>query len=428
MAKKIEENKDIPKNVKKIKNKKNKDNTSSAIKEGYRFSHIIESEQDVQTIEKDVISSKSKTVIIILLVCLLAVTMATGWNYLAPDRVLDNIEKGISGNRGDDFPTFISGTKVSSGNFLYEGKYLSYVSDTSLVCLNKSAGEVISRPISFAQPAIKIGGDNFLTYNIDGNGYQIDTLGETKVKNEVENSIIQGDIAQNGSYGFITEAEGYLSEMVIYNSSDEIIYTYSFSDYYATSFALNKTGTKAAVSAITSKNGDFESAIYIIDFRNEEPDAIIEESGTLIYACEFMDNGAIAAVGDNKAMMVNSNYTDVDKYEYDGLTLTAFNFDQNSAGVISLSPSSDGGNCHLVYLDKNGSLNKISDTEYRITSLDIYNDRIGALSTDNIIFFNTTGEETGSADAGIDAQSIALHSGESAYVLGLTEIRDVSFN
>ena len=141
-----------------------------------------------------------------------------------------------------------------------------------------------------------------------------------------------------------------------------------------------------------------------------------------------MDNGAIAAVGDNKAMMVNSNYTDVDKYEYDGLTLTAFNFDQNSAGVISLSPSSDGGNCHLVYLDKNGSLNKISDTEYRITSLDIYNDRIGALSTDNLIFFNTTGEETGSADAGIDAQSIALHSGESAYVLGLTEIRDVSVN
>lgn len=427
MAKNIEENKDTPKDEKKkLKNKKIKQKKSAVVKEGYRFSHIIDGEQDVQTIERDVISSKTKTVVIILLVCLLAVIMATGWNYLAPDKVLDNIEKGISGNKGDDFPTFISGTKVSSGNFLYEGKYLSYVSDTSLICLNKSAGEVINRPISFAQPAIKIGGDNILTYNIDGTGYQIDTSGDTKVKNEVDNAIIQGDIAENGTYGFITKAEGYLSELVIYNSSDEIIYTYSFSDYYATSFALNKSGTKAAVSTVTSKNGDFKTAIYILDFRNEEPDAIVEESGTLIYSCEFMENGAIAAVGDCKALMVKSNYTDVDKYEYDGLTLTAFSFDPNSAAVISLSPSSDGGNCHLVYLDKNGSLNKISDTEYRISCLDIYNDRIGALCSDKTVFFNTSGDEIGTADSGVDAQSIALHSNDSAYILGMTEIRDVS--
>ena len=139
-----------------------------------------------------------------------------------------------------------------------------------------------------------------------------------------------------------------------------------------------------------------------------------------------MDNGAIAAVGDNESLMIKSNYTDVDKYGYDGLTLTAFSFDQSSAGVISLSPSSDGGNCHLIYLDKNGTLSKISDTDYRISYLDIYNGSIAALCADKTVFFNTVGEEVGSADSGVDAQSIALHSSNSVYVLGMTEIRDVS--
>lgn len=427
MAKHNNENNDkIKEEKKKLKNKKNKFKRPTQLKESYRFSHIIDADKEEKTIQRDLISSKSKTVVIILLVCLLAVITATGWNYLAPDKVLDNIEKGISGNQGDNFPTFISGTTVSNGNFLYSGKNLIYVSDTSLMCLNKSAGEVINRPISFAQPAIKIGGNFILTYNINGNGYQVDTLAETKVKNEVENPIIQGDIAENGTYGFITSAEGYLSELTIFNSSDEQIYRYYFSDYYATSFALNKNGTRAAVSTVTSKNGSFETAIYILDFQNEEPIAVIEENETLIYSCEFMDNGAIAAVGDNESLMIKSNYTDVDKYEYDGLTLTAFSFDQSSAGVISLSPSSDGGNCHLIYLDKNGTLSKISDTDYRIRYLDIYNGSIAALCADKTVFFNTVGEEVGSADSGVDAQSIALHSSNSVYVLGMTEIRDVS--
>ena len=56
----------------------------------------------------------------------------------------------------------------------------------------------------------------------------------------------------------------------------------------------------------------------------------------------------------------------------------------------------------------------------------IYNGSIAALCADKTVFFNTVGEEVGSADSGVDAQSIALHSSNSVYVLGMTEIRDVS--
>lgn len=393
----------------------------------YTFSHAVEEENVEAPVAKDVISSKAKTAVLILLVCLLSVIIATGWNYIAPDKLINSIQKGLSGNNGDDFPTSISGTKISGGNFQYSAGYLTYVSDTSLICLNKSAGKVVDRPISFSQPALKISGDNILTYNINGKGYQVDTAGETKVKNELDNPIIQGSIASNGTHGFITTEEGYLSKLSVFNSSNNQIYAYYFSDYYATSMTLNQSGTQAAVATVSSNNGDFKSVIYILDFSKEEPVATVDLGECLIYSCEFMDNGSVAAIGDNQSVLIKSNYSDVEKYSYDGLTLTSFAFDRSLGGVISLSPSSDGGNCHIVYINKNGALEKITDTQYRILSIDLYGGKVAALCDGGITaFFTSGGNEIGTADSGLDAQSLTMYSENSVYVLGITEIREVS--
>lgn len=421
------DNKD--KKTKKAKRFKTNDKSvkKQSIPMEYTFSHTVEEKREEKPVSKDVISAKTKRAVFILLICLLAVIIATGWNYIAPDKLINSIQKGLSGNNGEDFPTDISGTKISSGNFQYDGSYLTYVSDTSLIRLNKSAGKIVDRPISFSQPALKISGDNILTYNINGKGFQIDSVGNTKTKNEIENPIIQGDITNNGVYGFISTAEGYLSKLTVLNSADKQIFAYYFSDYYATSMSINQGGTQAAVATVSSNDGDFKSVIYVLDFAKEEPVATIDLGETLIYSCEFMDNGSIAAIGDNQALMIKSNYTDVDKYNYDGLTLTAFSYDRTRGGVISLSPSIDGGNCHIVYLNKNGYLDKITDTQYRISSIDLYGGKIAALCDGGITAFYTTGgDEAGTADSGIDAQSITMFGENSVYVLGISEIREAS--
>lgn len=436
MAKENNDKEQKNKNNKVKRYKKNSSDKSSTydIPMEYRYFQASETEEisrddKEQAVTRDVISSKAKTAVVIMLVCLIFVVIATSWNYLAPDKLMNSIQKSLSGKVGEDFPTFILGTKISPGNFQYTGEYLTYVSDTALICLNKSAGMVVNRPISFSQPAIKTAGENILTYNIDGKGYQYDTTGETKIKNELDSAIIQGDIAENGTYGFITKSDGYLSRLVVFDSSGSQIYSYSFADYYATSLSINSNGTKAVVSTVTSANGDFKTAIYIIDFTREEPVAILEENETLIYSCNFMNNGAIAAIGDTQALMIKSNYSDVERYNYNGLTLTSLSFDDSVGGVLTLSPSSDGGNCHIVYLNKNGSVQKIADTEYKMNSVDLYGNKIAALCDGGkAVFFDSAGQETGSADAGLDGQSIAMYSESSVYILGVTEIREASMN
>ncbi|MCQ4022137.1 MULTISPECIES: DUF5711 family protein [unclassified Ruminococcus] len=419
--------KDEKKEKKKRLKTENKHVEKKTVPMEYTFSHTVEETRVDAPVSKDVISAKTKTAVLILLGCLLSVIIATGWNYIAPDKLINSIRKGLSANYGEDFPTPISGTKISSGNFQYENGYLTYVSDTSLICLNKTAGKVVDRPISFLQPALEISGDQLLTYNINGNGFQVDSVGETKTRNELENPIIQGDIAGNGVYGFITTAEGYLSKLTVFDSSNKQKFAYYFSEYYATSMTINQSGTQAAVATVSSSDGDFKSVIYVLDFTKEEPIATIDVGKTLIYRCEFMDNGSIAAIGDNQALMIQSNYTDIDKYNYDGLTLTSYAFDRTQGGVIALSPSTDGGNCHLVYLNKNGTLEKITDTQYRILDLDLYGGKLAALCDGGFTaFYTTRGEEAGIAESGLDAQGITMYGENSIYVLGISEIREVS--
>ena len=55
-------------------------------------------------------------------------------------------------------------------------------------------------------------------------------------------------------------------------------------------------------------------------------------------------------------------------------------------------------------------------------------DRIALLDSGTIYGYSQTGEETGSWDAGGDAQKIVLYSRDSAYVLGISQIRQVSLS
>ena len=52
----------------------------------------------------------------------------------------------------------------------------------------------------------------------------------------------------------------------------------------------------------------------------------------------------------------------------------------------------------------------------------------GVLSSGKIYTYSDLGEETGSYDAGNDAKKILVYSNSQAYVLGVSEIRQVFFS
>lgn len=374
------------------------------------------------------ISKKTKAVITILLLCMVAVIAVAGWQNLSPDRLAGSVEKNFLDNgQGGGFPSALVGTKVDNGNIKLWDKNLAYVSDTSFVALNSNGGKVFDRQISFSDPAIVTKGNYSLIYNLGGLGFEIDTMGETIYKSDLKSNILAADINTHGVYAVLTQTDGYLGKLTVWNADNTQKYAYYFSDYYPSSVSVNEDGSLAAVSAVSSKDGTLRSVLYVLDLKSTEPKAMLEFDDNLIYSVKFMDNGNIAAVGDGAAVMVKSNYSDKQTYSYNKLMLTAFEIDHSGGVALSLSRSGDGRLCNLVYINQNGDTGEPVTTDLKISSISMYGDKIGVLSGEELYTFSKNGTQAAKADAGVDAKAVCMESESSAYILGISEVRFLRF-
>lgn len=374
----------------------------------------------------------SKPAVKRILICLaliivlgLAVFIISNSDSLTPDRISNWLKYDVFGSRDNGYPVQIIGTSVNDGNFLCDGDVF-YVSDTSFESLSSSGNEIGYSQHSFAKPVLCAAGDNVLIYNLGGNGYVTGTKEELNETKDTEKYIITADINSKGYYAVVTEADGYFSRLFVYNKDKENIYTYSFSEYYITSIALNDSGTGCVVCGVTGDNGSLLGAVYVLDFTSEEPVATYPLDENIIYGVEYLNSSIVCMVGNSSSYMLDIGRAKLSQIEYKQMELTAFDIDPDTDSlVLSLSRSGDGRKCSIEYINRDGEVIGVNDTDCEITSISLYKNRIAALDNTTCYLFDTSGSELSQADAGIGAKAIRLENTDSAYVLGINEIRKI---
>ena len=120
---------------------------------------------------------------------------------------------------------------------------------------------------------------------------QIEGYSKTLIEDDMDQKIVCGDIAQNGRFVLVTEATGYCSQLTAFLNDNEEQYTHKFMDYYVTGVALNQNGTKAAVTAVSAKEGALSSVLYLLDFGSVDPVAVVDLGETLYWDVSYGNNG-----------------------------------------------------------------------------------------------------------------------------------------
>lgn len=375
-------------------------------------------------------------VLLILLVCGLAVFLWINRGNLAPDRVGDWIQDSLLGmGVGPGFPTPITGSDIAKENLLLMDQDAAMVSDTSFVVLNKTAKELSNRQHSFSNPILRVAGSRALIYNLGGNTFQIESRSKTILKkDELTNNILAGDISQSGNFVIATESKGYFSKLTVYGKNsqatdqDDYLYRYYFSDYYITDVTINQEGNSVAAVGVTAFEGALRAALYVFDDykspdAKESPDYIFEDN--LILAVRYLDNGNIAVVGDRESYVVNPATKETLSYPYQQRSLANFEITSDTL-LLALSKSNDGRACDIALLDHNGTVSGEFSTSHKATSMSYRGGTVALLDSGVIYTYSSSGEETGDYDAGSDARKILMYTSNSAYVLGISEIRQVS--
>ena len=372
-----------------------------------------------------------KRAVIILLVLTFSVLFFANRDHINFRNIRNFIKYAVFNSESDQkFPRKLEGTVVNDGNFLRVDTNLIYASDTHFVSLNRYGRTDYVAQQSYSNPVLATAADCHLSlvYNLGGKEFAINNLDETIHKGEAPDKILVADVAKSGNYALVTEKDGYLSKLYVYNDKHEQLFAYSFADYYITSVSLNSKGDGAVLSGISAHNGTRISAVYVLDFSNEKPVLFEEFSDNIIYHVQHLNDKSVCIIGANATYTLNVRKKSFNTFEYGGKTLTAFDVNTSTnTFAISLSRSGDGRMCDIINFKTNGKMRNTVSTNLAVTSLSTYKNRFVVLSEDIAYLYTKDGRLLTQIDAGVDPRAIVLYSKSKAYVLGVSEVGRIVF-
>ena len=330
----------------------------------------------------------------------------------------------VLGNAGNGYPVDIVGAEVASGNFSVNQGHVAYASDTSFITLNSTGSEIANIQHRYSKPVLKSEGNRFLTYGIGTSGYQLQNFDSMLYSGEAEGAIYTGDIAQNGVYGIVTEGSGYPSILYVFNSNNNRIFKYSFSEYYINSIALNNDGTGGVACGISTDNGALKTGVYVLDFSKEEPVSTYTIENDTVVDCSYITSDKAVLVGQSASYIVKGGDEEYKKVDYEGKALANYCFNKDtSAFALALSKSGDGRSCVLEIYNDNGDNTSSVDTNYGAESMSLYKGTIAVLDGNTAYGFNSDGNQLYACNTGTGSKRIILTSDNTAYVLSVNQIR-----
>lgn len=359
----------------------------------------------------------------VLIVVMVGLALWMNRDSLKPENAWSWVVEQMTGARvGDGFPVSIPGSTVLESNFSAAAGSAAILSDTAFTLLGSDGKESLSLRHSFNNPAMNQVGTNFLLYNSGSTGYVLQSGEKTLCSGNAGRDILSGAVSGRGRYALGMQGSEGASDLEVYDSQGELLYTYLFAQDYITAMALNYDGSYGAVATVKSEKGELISKITILDFSKTEKITEYTISGNLILGMYWSQNGNLYAVGDSGLLMASSSNYEFQNYSYDGRQITAYCLASNRA-FVSVSAYAHRGASTLLVFDGSQECVKV-DTEKRITSISCSGGTVGTLEDNEVVFYDfTTGQEQARADGGADARSLALSSEHSAYVMGINEVR-----
>ena len=372
-----------------------------------------------------------KTLIIfgVIIVLVLSVALFVNRDNITWDNFSTWFSESVVGSTdGEGYPTDIMGTTVSKGNFRLIGGRACYASDTSYVELSDTAGNIINSQLSFSNPVVR-GTQNYsIVYGLSSKGYMINDAKKTKHKGTTQNLIFTADVNNRGEYCLVTEGSGYLSVLTAYNSDNEKLYEYSFADYYITCVSINDSGTGAVCCGVTTVNGAEHSKVYVLDFNSTKPVKEYEFTESVIYDSFYLSSDLVGAVANDAIYIMDFDSNTPKKTEFNSRTLKTYDYNPATKNlVVALSRSGDGRNCDILFFNSSGENEYTIKSNYRVDAISTYKGVLGILSEGSAYILEEDGTVVEKADPGNDAQSIILSDTDKAFVLGISEIREVEF-
>lgn len=318
--------------------------------------------------------------------------------------------------------SIIESDEVIPNNFINFGSDVAVISKSKFMILSPSLQKLLEINHNFRFPVVKNSDFKALIFDADGKDYIITTKSKILNKNSIENKIITGKISDRENLVLITESDEYCCELRVLSVNNKDIYKYCFAQMYVTDVAINDSGDKVAICGLKSEEGVTKSVIQVFDFKHEKPIFSKEFENNIFSFIEFFDDNDFAVIGDNLVLNIKNLGENIQEFNYNGKILCLHSFNKKSGVALSFSPTNDERNQYVIIFNKSGKHTNKIETEKRLKSIALYNNKILAVSESQIFILKPNGKILHQKKIPLSSQKALLASGLKAYILGKGEV------
>ena len=324
------------------------------------------------------------SVLAIILVCM--VYFAVRYRDMLTPESLRNY---VNISSGSALNTLGGAADVVGGNSSVYAAFsdgLAVATTTSVRYATPNGRRGYSQDAVFTSPALYASEDYLLAYDRAGNTLMLFDKNGLVASSEANGNIISATVSEDGVCSVISETDGYISCLTVFNRKLEPIFKWYNSEYYTISAAYHDDSRKCAVSAVTEENGTLHGKVLIFNVTAEGIESIASLGTTVPTEITTSKYGFTVAARNGAVYLdTEGNIFAQQKFSEPVRGICP---DGNGGLFFVLAPYTPEEKFILVHSNNQGLLSRKIKINEDILAIHAYDQHFGVLSGKDITVYN----------------------------------------
>lgn len=323
---------------------------------------------------------------------------------ITPAGVFETVSNSLSLLGSGTYPAELeSGNTV---NVVSKGSYYYLLTDTEINAFSNSGKLVFSYAHGFENPVLKTSKTRALVFNQGGKQVLIFTLNGLQTNLTIDDEITNAAIGDNGTYALVTTSGNYAAAVSVYKKDNKMVYQWFSSQDLVNNVAVSPNGKKIAVATLSSKVGQYNSTISVLNFKSATPENQKEFANTVIYSLDTTSTKGFSLITSNGYNFISWNRFKVLEYKNEYNTVM---FRTSNNGVLAVyNRESDKTDNRIAVFAKNGKLKKVLEFKGIITDIALLNGHIYCITDTKAYILDDDGSVLRSGECGFGVVRMAI--------------------
>ncbi len=280
---------------------------------------------------------------------------------------------------------------ASSGETVVYKDGFAHATVEKLIVTDKNGTEFQNTQLGFRKPVLSANSRYIFVYDSGGTGLMVADSFSVLFETNLEDPIISAKMNRNGSIAVVTEGDGYLAKVYVYDSSFKEIYRYRSLNRYILDAAVSADNKGLAVSAMNIEGADIVPEIMYFKLSKESVQWTVSFEENPCVDISMKDNGTICGLFSWGMISLNNKGKELGRYELDNQALQCYSLEDGDDNVFVVSAAENGDGTVVICTEK-GKVKESVALDYYATALDYYNGRVAVLGNQKAEVYNRSGK------------------------------------